>query len=160
MGRVLMGMAVLAAIALAATPVGSLSSSGSVVLSGSSIPETAASSLPVVAGDLIRTSSSSATIVFADKSQLVIAPDSQVALVTQGSNLQVQVISGSAMLNNTKKSTIELIQPRPPQVSLLTAAAENDKNPKPKPRSKVCPPGHTPTYPEREDGNCGFGNDK
>lgn len=139
MRRILLGVFLCAAIALATQPVGSLSSSRSVVLSGSSIPETAVSSLPVIAGDVVKTSGSTAVVVFADKSRLVIAANSQVALVAGGSGLQLQVVSGSATMDKANKSTIELIQ----------------KNQKPGPRSKACPHER-----DREDGNCGIGNDR
>jgi hypothetical protein len=154
MGRLFICLSLCAAIALASASVGTLNSSGSVVLSGSSIPATAASSLPIVAGDRIQTSGSPAIIVFADKSQLTIAANSQVVLVAQGSGLQVQVISGSASLDPAKKSTIELIQSSPAPVATTSDKVQVNA-PKPPSRSKDCPQGR-----DRSDGNCGVGNDK
>ena len=65
---------------MAADPVGRVTSSGPLTLNGKAVPVTAVSSLPLVAGDEIATSGSSATIYFSDRSRATLDPNSRVKL--------------------------------------------------------------------------------
>jgi len=138
---------VLAPLALiAADPVGRITSSGPLTLDGKAVPVTAASSLPLVAGDEVATSSFAATIFFADSSRATIAPNSRVKVEPNGSSVTLRVLAGSADLNRAKSSQIKLIAP--PQAAAQKAAAAgaspdtataSDHDCKPHHRSKKCP---------------------
>ena len=69
---------VCAVVAWAATPVGTVTSAGAIELSGSPAPATAVDALPVVSGDQITTLNFAALVVFRDRSQLTVAPNSTV----------------------------------------------------------------------------------
>ena len=111
-------------VLMAADPVGRVTSSGPLTLNGKAVPATAVSSLPVVAGDEIATSSSSAMIYFTDKSRATIEPNSRVKLEARSSSVALRVLSGSVDLKRAEGSRVSLIQPfirwrRTPPVSEL-----------------------------------------
>lgn len=151
-------------VLMAADPVGRITSSGPLTLDGKAVPATAASSLALVAGDEVATSSSGATIFFADRSRAMIAPNSRVKLEPYGSSVALRVLSGTAELRRAKSSRVTLIAPIvsapkpavgghffPPALlvgaataagvavsfATMTASPETDK--KPPMRSKRCP---------------------
>jgi len=138
-------------VLMAADPVGRITSAGPLTLDGKAVPVTALSSLPLVAGDEVATSSSSATIFFADKSRATIAPNSRVKLDPNGSSVALRVLSGSVDLNRAKSSQVTLIAPSPrvPKAASASASADpptasnckhNCPPPPPPPPSKKCPP--------------------
>jgi len=134
-------------VVMAADPVGKITSSGSLTLNGKAVPATAVSSLPVVAGDEIATSGSSAMIYFTDRSRAKLEPNSRVKLEVRSSSVAVRVLSGSVDLNRAKGSQVSLIQPVHPVApnSALGGSAGQqvaplDNDPKPPPRSHPCPP--------------------
>jgi len=98
-------------VLMAADPVGRITSSGPLTLNGKAVPETAVSSLPVVTGDEIVTSSSSALIFFSDNSRATIKPNSRVQLEAHSSSVALRVLSGSVDLNRAVGSQLRLIQP-------------------------------------------------
>jgi hypothetical protein len=87
---------------MAADPVARITSSGPLTLDGKPVPETAVSSLPLAVGDEVSTSTSEATIFFADKSRAKVAPNSRVKLEPNGSSVLLRVLSGSAELKRAK----------------------------------------------------------
>jgi hypothetical protein len=97
-------------VLMAADPVGRVTSSGPLTRNGKALPVTAVSSLPVVAGDEIATSSSSAMIYFTDKSRATLEPNSRVKLEFSGSSETLRVLSGSVDLNRAKDSRFTLFQ--------------------------------------------------
>ena len=97
-------------VLMAADPVGRVTSSGPLTLNGKALPATAVSSLPVVAGDEIATSSSSAMIYFTDKSRATLEPNSRVKLEFSGSSETLRVLSGSVDLNRAKDSRLTVFQ--------------------------------------------------
>jgi hypothetical protein len=137
-----------AAVPLAANPLGRITSSGSVMLNGKLVPATAAASLPVVAGDEIVTSKSSAKIYFDDKSSATIEPNSRLKLEAHNSSVSLRVFAGSVDLKRAEGSRISLVQPNRP-TPMHSGAKDHDKSrsehkrhPKPPPRSPHGPPGH------------------
>ena len=108
---------------MAADPVGRITSSGPLTLDGKAVPVTAASSLPLVAGDEIATSDSTATIFFADKSRAMIAPNSRVKLEPNGSSVALRVLSGSVDLNRATSSQVTVIAPNLPAAPKAAPAA-------------------------------------
>jgi hypothetical protein len=80
-------------------------------LNGKALPATAVSSLPVVAGDEIATSSSPAMIYFTDKSCATLEPNSRVKLEGSSSSVALRVLSGSVDLKQAEGSQVSLIQP-------------------------------------------------
>ena len=97
-------------VLMAADPVGRVTSSGPLTLNGKALPATAVSSLPVVAGDEIATSGSSAMIYFTDKSRATLEPNSRVKLEFSGSSETLRVLSGSVDLNRAKDSRLTVFQ--------------------------------------------------
>lgn len=137
---------VAAGVLMAANPAGRVSSSGPLTLNGKAVPATAVSSLPVVAGDEIATSSSSAMIYFADRSRATIAPNSRVKLEAHSSSLALRVLSGSVDLKRAQGSRVSLIEPTGRATPNTTAGKAPDPPrptpppPPPPPRSPHCPP--------------------
>ena len=138
-------------VLMAADPVGRITSSGPLTLNGKAVPETAVSSLPVVTGDEIVTSSSSALIFFGDNSRATIEPNSRVQLEAQSSSVALRVLSGSVDLKPAAGSQVKLIQPilaaapksaAAPASGNQTAASDGAGKPcpPPPPRSTRCPP--------------------
>jgi hypothetical protein len=134
-------------VLMAADPVGRITGSGPLMLDGKAVPATAVSSLPVVAGDEIATSSSAATIFFADGSRATIPPNSLVKLEPNGSSVALRVLSGSVDLKRAEGSQVKLIRPilpAAPKAAAATASGSqttaSDGCRKPTPRSKRCPP--------------------
>lgn len=152
-------------VLMAADPVGRITSSGPLTLDGKAVPVTAASSLPLVAGDEVATASSAATIFFADRSRATIAPNSRLKLEPNGSSVALHVLSGSVDLKREQSSRVTLIAPilATASKSAVTAAStaterskkcsdkdwdrdrdcdkdSSDRDHKPPSRSKRCPP--------------------
>ncbi len=151
-------------VLMAADPVGRITGSGPLTLDGKAVPVTAVSSLPVVAGDVIATSSSAATIFFADGSRATIPPNSRVKLEPNGSSVALRVLSGSVDLKRAEGSRVKLIEPILPAARKSAVAPASDHQAaafrdsqgdrdrdcngarKPPSRSKRCPP--------RKDKDC------
>lgn len=139
-------------VLMAADPVGRVTSSGPLTLNGKAVPATAVSSLPVVAGDEIATSGSSAMIYFNDRSGATLEPNSRVKLEGRSSSVALRVLSGSVDLKQAEGSQVSLIPPVHP-VAPSSAAGQTSgqslaprdkckKPPPPPPRSPHCPPDH------------------
>ncbi len=152
---------------MAAEPVGRVTCSGPLTLNGKAVPATAASSLPVVAGDEIATSGTSAIINFADRSRGTLEANSRVKLEARSSSVALRVLSGSADLTPAAGSRISLIplvrpvernsssgpamaQPgtpldrggNPPRPPSPRRPPTPPPPPPPPPRSPHCPPDH------------------
>jgi hypothetical protein len=134
---------------MAATPTGSITSSGPLTLNGKVVQATAVSSLPVVAGDEIATSGSPAMIYFGDRSRATIEPNARVKLEARDSSVTLRVLSGSVDLKRAEGSRVSLIesthQPTPNSAVPLAAGQPLSplcRGPKPPPRSPHCPPRH------------------
>jgi hypothetical protein len=138
-------------VLMAADPVGRVTSSGPLTLNGKAVPVTAVSSLPLVAGDEIATSGSSAVIYFTDKSRATLEPNSRVKLEFSGSSETLRVLSGSVDLNRAKDSHLTVFQRdrsegHDPHHDEDHHGPGSDHHPckdhKPPPRSEHRPPGH------------------
>jgi hypothetical protein len=129
MKRMCVLFAVIAALLVAAGPVGRITSSGDLRIAGSSIPATAAAALPVVAGDTIATSAFPAVIVFSDRSRVTIEPNSRVQLEPAGASVKLRVLSGSAGLVGTSASadraTLACKPKKPPKCSRSDGPGDN-----------------------------------
>jgi len=135
------------AVLMAANPVGRVAGSGPLTLNGNALPATAVSSLPVVVGDEIATSSSSAMIYFADRSRATIGPNSRVKLEVRSSSVALRDFSGSVDLKRAEGSRVSLIPPVPPVAPNSDVGrasgqhvARLGKDPKPPSRGNYCPP--------------------
>jgi hypothetical protein len=148
-----------AVIVMAADTVGRVSSSGPLTLNGKAVPTTAVASLPVVAGDEIVTSGSSAMIYFTDRSRATVEPNSRVKLEVRSASVALRVMSGSADLKRAEGSRVSLILPTHPAAADSAdgrGSGQHDpppgKDPRPHgppkppppppPRSRHCPPDH------------------
>jgi len=132
-------------VLMAADPVGKVTSSGPLTLNGKTVPGTATSSLPLVAGDVIVTSSSPAVISFSDNCRATIEPNSRVKLEAYGSSVGVRVLSGSVDLKRAQGSRVTLIGPSNPAAGRGPGQSDSHhpcKDHKPPPRSEHRPPDH------------------
>ena len=138
-------------VLMAADPVGRVTSSGPLTLNGKALPATAVSSLPVVAGDEIATSGSSAMIYFTDKSRATLEPNSRVKLDSSSSSVTMHILSGSVDLNRAKDSRLTVFQQNHSEGHDPHHDGDHDgsgsdhhpcKDHKPPPRSEHRPPGH------------------
>ena len=111
-----------AGAALAAPPVGTVTSSENFRLSGSEVSVAGVPSWPVLAGDVVQTGSGSAMLRFADGSRVVLNGNSRVALEQAGSATRVKLLSGSLKYFSSKNSLLEVVAN---QVSSRTAAYSN-----------------------------------
>ncbi len=140
-------------VLLAADRVGRVSSSGPLTLNGKALPATAASSLPVVVGDEIATSSSPAMIYFIDKSRATIAPNSRVKLEAHSSSVALRVLSGVVDLKQAAGSRISLLQainsaaPKPAVALASSPASASAGHPTPPPPPRPPPPRPPPPPP-------------
>lgn len=135
-------------VLMAADRVGRVTSSGPLTLNGKAVPATAVSSLPVVAGDEIATSSSSAMIYFPDRSRAKIEPNSRVKLEVRSSSVALRVLSGSVDLKRAEGSRVSLIQPIHSLAQDSTAGrAPDPPTPPPRPPSPPSPPPRPPSPP-------------
>ncbi|HZS50505.1 MAG TPA: hypothetical protein VFA54_06585 [Bryobacterales bacterium] len=109
MGRLILALAVCMTSAVAATPAGSITSSGRVELSGISVDARLLPSLPVVLGDEIATSKDPAVLVLLDRSRLILDANSRVKLDAKGGRTVVQVLEGAVNYSLTSSSTTEVV---------------------------------------------------
>jgi len=145
-------------VLIAAGPVGWVTSSGPLTLNGKALPATAVSSLPVVAGDEIATSGSSAMIYFTDKSRATLEPNSRVKLEGSSSSVALRILSGSADLTQAEGSQVSLIQMLHP-VAPNAAGAQAVGHPggvRENSVKKLCP---KPPPPPKRSPHCPHGKD-
>src|SRR5579884_765438 len=109
MGRLILALAVCLTSAIAATPAGSVTSSGPVELSGISVDARVLPSLPVVLGDEIATSKEPAVLVLLDRSRLILDANSRVKLDAKDGRTIVQVLEGAVNYSLTSSSTTEVV---------------------------------------------------
>jgi hypothetical protein len=142
-------------VLFAADRLGRVTSSGPLTLNGKAVPQTAASSVPVVAGDEITTASSPAMIYFVDRSRATIEPNSRVKLEAGRSSLVLRVLSGSVDVKQAAGSRLNLLcvppqrppkpptPPTPPKPPTPPPPPRppSPPPPSPPPRSSHCPPG-------------------
>ena len=96
------------AVAAAAPPVAKVLSSGRFSLRGADVQTGGVPSWPVMSGDEIATSSSAATVQFADGSKVNITPNSR-AKVEAGSNgLVFRLLSGGGDFTLTRNSAVKI----------------------------------------------------
>ena len=109
--RILVVLAVCVIAAMAAEPIASITSRGTVELSGIEIQSTLLPSLPVVPGDDVATFSFPAIMVFRDKSRVVLGTNSRVRLETAGGQTQVRLLDGSLDFNLAAGSGLRVLGP-------------------------------------------------
>jgi len=143
---------------MAADPVGRVTSSGPLTLNGKALPATAVSSLPVVAGDEIATSSSPAMIYFTDKSRATLEPNSRIKLESRSSSMALRVLSGLVELTQAEGSQVSLIQPAHPVAPNASnaQAAGHPGGVQYNSVKKPCPP---PPPPPPRSPHCPHGKD-
>ena len=88
-------IAALVSAALAGTPLGTVASSGPVLLSGTQIAPSAVPSWPLVSGDEVATTSSPAVIRLRDRTIITLNENSRVRLLAEGSRTNLSLSQGS-----------------------------------------------------------------
>ena len=136
-------------VLMAANPLGRVTSSGPLTLNGKTVPATAVSSLPVVVGDEIATSSSAAMIYFTDKSRATIAPNSEVKMEMRESAPVLRIVCGSVDLSRAAGSALSLID-RMGRMAAKGAVNPECKPPKPPPPPPPPPPPRSPHCPPHD----------
>jgi hypothetical protein len=143
-----------AAVVMAAVPLGRVTSSGPLTVNGKAVPATAVSSLPVVVGDEVATSSSSAMIYFADKSRAAIAPNSRIKVEMRNSAPVLHILAGDVDLRRAAGSTLSLIDRMgrvAPMAAVNPAWGKKPGPPPPPPPPPRRPPPPPPPPPHRSN---------
>jgi hypothetical protein len=103
---VIIGGLLVLASGLAVTPIGTITSSSSFELGGSSVNTGGVSSWPLVAGQDIVAGASSLTIVFRDGSRITLGPGSR--LKTDSSGAQLNLTGGSMQFSLASSSSLKI----------------------------------------------------
>lgn len=98
---------VFVSLALAATPVATVSTSGSFKLNGTPVPNAGVSEWPVSAGDEIATSAEPALILFQDGTRVIVNRNTHVRLHKDGS-AGVDVLAGAASYKALSASKVHM----------------------------------------------------
>src|SRR5258706_7874462 len=96
MRNVLVGVVILTVAAWAASPVGRLTSSGAIEISGKTVPAIAASSVALVDGDEIITLNNAAFLQFSNGGRVEINPNTRSRVTSTSDGFVLRVLSGSA----------------------------------------------------------------
>jgi ferric-dicitrate binding protein FerR (iron transport regulator) len=97
------------AVAFAAAPVGTVSSSMAFDLNGVAVMPQGVSSWPVTAGDEVRAGGAPVVIRFQDGSRMTLSEQSRVRLVRNGDNVSVNLVGGDAQFSLTQGSTLQVL---------------------------------------------------
>ena len=106
---VFLGVA-LAAYAVAAQPVASVTSSSSFDLHGSRVNVAGIPSWPVMSGDDITAGASSLIVSFKDGSRITLAPDARLRIDSSAGALTANLISGSMQFSLVSNSSVRLLK--------------------------------------------------
>jgi len=106
-----------AVVAFGANPVGRLISSAPVEVNGIAAP--ARNYVPVSIGDEITTKGASAVVQFPDGSGVTLQPNSKLRIEGQPAKPSVQVVSGSAMYDLARTSTVRVVNSKGQTVSSI-----------------------------------------
>ncbi|HXP84275.1 MAG TPA: FecR domain-containing protein [Bryobacteraceae bacterium] len=98
-----------AAVAFAAAPVGTASSSAAFDLNGVAMPPEGVSSWPVTAGDELRAGGATVVLRFQDGSRIVISEQSRVKLGRNGDTVSVNLAAGAAQFNLAPESALQVL---------------------------------------------------
>jgi hypothetical protein len=134
-----------AATLVAADPLGRVNGTG-LTLDGKVVPSTASSL--VVAGDVIATSRSSATLYLSDGSRAIIEPNSQVKLKVVNGATVLRVVSGNIELTRANNSRVSVVGSSRPggghghQPGSGPGDPPPGRDPDPPSRSNSCPAGN------------------
>jgi hypothetical protein len=104
--KIILSMAACSVMAMAASPVGKLSASNGVKISGSDVSFRGIPSWPIMAGDRIQTTSMMAVLVLNDGSQFRIAPNSSVQIEATAGKQTVRVVEGQVNGPATVESSL------------------------------------------------------
>lgn len=107
--RMLLIGIVLTGILFAAEPIGTVTSLDVFELRGTAVNTGGVPSWPMVAGDDVKTTGSSATIRFKDGSQVVLAANSQAKVVREDGGLVLRLVSGSMKVTLSHDSHLTVI---------------------------------------------------
>ena len=99
---------VLAGSALAATPVGSITASGSFLLNGVPITGVAARTIPLVSGDEIKTGTAAATVVLSDQSRVTAGANSRFKIEQAGGETKVRLAEGAIRFTTAPGSRLQV----------------------------------------------------
>jgi len=105
----------LATLALAAPPVATVSSSGSLSLNGVTLAPNGVPSWPLVPGDTLATSAAPAVILFQDRTRLTVEKNSKLKLDRDGGRLLVRLLEGALAYHLAPSSQLRFASlPSPP----------------------------------------------
>jgi hypothetical protein len=98
-----------AAVAFAASPVGTASSSVAFDLNGIAMLPEGVSSWPVTTGDEVRAGTAPVVIRFQDGSRMTLGEQGRVRLVRNGDAVSVNLVGGEAQFSLTPESTLQVL---------------------------------------------------
>lgn len=109
-GRLALLTALSAVLALAAAPLATVTNSEGLALNGTKLAVTGVSSWPLVAGDSLATSTSTAVISFPDdKSRFAVEKNSRVKLEREGDKILVRLLEGALAYRLISGSRVQLV---------------------------------------------------
>jgi hypothetical protein len=138
MRTVLLGVVILTVAAWAASPIGRLTSSGAIEISGKTVPAIAASSVVLVEGDEIVTLNSAAFVQLSNGGRVQINPNSRSRVASTSDGVVLRVLSGST--SAPAGSGLKVIGAVTP-AAVSTGVTKLDVVVPPT-RSQRCPDGH------------------
>jgi hypothetical protein len=108
-----------AVVAVAATPVATVTAPSTIVVQGSSIPGSAAASVPVYHGDLVRTTDSPAFLRFDGRAVFTLHEETVVQVIQNGRQATVCLLRGSYHYKFEPKSDVTVCRDNTPLATLL-----------------------------------------
>jgi len=132
-------------LALAAAPVGAVSSSSAFDLRGSEVKVDGVPSWPVLAGDVIATKVAPATILFKDGSRVILESNSKARVESTGDGLSVRLLDGDMDVLTAPGSTLRFWSRNTPvQAPAGVETAASTGKPAPPRHALLLPPPPSP----------------
>jgi ferric-dicitrate binding protein FerR (iron transport regulator) len=95
--------------AFGATPLGSITASGSFDLSGVSVPAVAARSLPVVSGDEVKTADATAILLLEDRSRVTVGKQAQLRIERSGPSIRLLLARGGIRFHTGPSPRLQIL---------------------------------------------------
>ncbi|MBI3695409.1 MAG: hypothetical protein HY238_11310 [Acidobacteria bacterium] len=117
--------------ATGATPVGSVTASGSFALNGVPITAMAARSIPLVSGDEVQTGDAAATVVLSDRSRVTAGAHASFRVGQSGDYLTVRLTQGALRFSAAPASRLRIlaldreVRPQPQSEGTVTVDEQN-----------------------------------
>ncbi len=108
MVRLVFTLMVLAALAMAATPLATITSQEAFSLNGASVPVAGVPRWPVAVGDEVVMARSSGLVVFKDGTKLFLIPNTKIKVEADGNRTVVRLLDGGLAYKLSEKTVVDL----------------------------------------------------